>query len=79
MSTRKTKHIYIKNVILERDITSGQMEVKVITNHGRFIVAVNPIVVDAFYDHVAQRAREDIEKILAQEVHDKNSEEGSNG
>lgn len=52
---------------MERNLESGEMEIKVATNHGRFIVATSPIVVNAFYDHVAQIARRDIAAILTEE------------
>ncbi len=60
-------NIYIKSVALERDIESGRMVVKVGTNHGRFIVALNERLVDDFYDRVQRQARRDIQTILLQE------------
>lgn len=50
-----------------RDVESGRMEVKVDTNHGRFHVAAEPTLVDAFYDHITRIARTDIKEILEQE------------
>ncbi len=58
------ENVYIKQVLLIRNVQSGRMEVKVETNHGRFHVAVEPTLVDAFYDHVTRVAKSDIEEIL---------------
>ena len=71
------EHIYIKSVSMIRNVQSGRMEVKVETNHGRFHVAVEPTLVDAFYDHVVRVARADIETILEQERSEQQGEKNS--
>lgn len=60
-------NVFIKQVLFERDIQSGQMVVKVLTNHGRFVVGIDHRIAERFYDMVVEKARTDIEQILTEE------------
>ena len=76
----KSKHVYIKAILFERNVQTGAMEVVVESNHGHFALdsILDPAIVNACYDyireqattaikrHIADQAQEELEKSTAE-------------
>lgn len=60
--------IYIKSIYFERNIEAGDMDVVVVSNHGRFRLGEKVLdsdIVNSFYDYLKERATDEIQRHLA--------------
>jgi hypothetical protein len=70
-------HIYIQAITLEKDAQTGNMVVRAVTNHGRFVIDMESLdseIVSNFYSWVKETAIEEVEKALAEETTAKTAE-----
>lgn len=63
-----TKHVYIKAVHLERNVQSGEFEIMVDSNHGRFVLRDDVIdfsIINDVYMYIKEQAIAVIQRYMA--------------
>lgn len=66
----KKSHVYIKSVLFQRDIQTGQMSVVVECNHGHFALddILDSNIINACYDYIREQAAGAIQRHVADQL-----------